>query len=51
MLHLKKSLSDYTEAEFVALLQRIINHNGTESEVDELVFHYEEVSEHPAVPI
>lgn len=39
--------SEYTESEFVALLQRIIGHEGTEAEVDQLVFHFEEVSEHP----
>lgn len=38
---------EYTESEFVALLQRIIGHDGSESEVDKLVFHFEEVSEHP----
>ncbi|URM27071.1 bacteriocin immunity protein [Pseudomonas frederiksbergensis] len=44
---MKNTFSDYTENEFVALLQRIISHDGTEPEVDELVFHFEEVSEHP----
>ncbi|AVX93397.1 bacteriocin immunity protein [Pseudomonas psychrophila] len=39
--------SEYTESEFVALLQRIIGHDGSESEVDQLVFHFEEISEHP----
>ncbi|MGY4815711.1 bacteriocin immunity protein [Pseudomonas chlororaphis subsp. piscium] len=45
---MKTTFSEYTESEFVALLQRIIDHDGTEPEVDELVFHFEEVSEHPA---
>ncbi|WP_045883793.1 bacteriocin immunity protein [Pseudomonas chlororaphis] len=45
---MKNTLSDYTESEFEALLQRIINHDGAEPEVDKLVFHFEEVSEHPA---
>ncbi|MGY2441921.1 bacteriocin immunity protein [Pseudomonas sp. SDO52101_S400] len=45
---MKNTFSEYTESEFVALLQRIIDHDGTEPEVDELVFHFEEVSEHPA---
>lgn len=45
---MKNTFSDYTESEFVALLQRIISHDGTEPEVDKLVFHFEEVSEHPA---
>ncbi|MDI2594128.1 bacteriocin immunity protein [Pseudomonas sp. 681] len=45
---MKSTFSEYTESEFVALLQRIISHDGTEPDVDELVFHFEEVSEHPA---
>ena len=45
---MKSTFCEYTESEFVALLQRIISHDGTEPEVDELVFHFEEVSEHPA---
>ncbi|MBC8994994.1 bacteriocin immunity protein [Pseudomonas sp. RT4P38] len=44
---MKNTFNEYTEGEFVALLQRIISHDGTEPEVDELVFHFEEVSEHP----
>lgn len=44
---MKSTFSEYTESEFVALLQRIIDHDGTEPEVDEMVFHFEEVSEHP----
>lgn len=45
---MKNTFSDYTESEFVALLQQIISHDGTGPEVDKLVFHFEEVSEHPA---
>ncbi|MGY3255337.1 Colicin immunity protein / pyocin immunity protein [Pseudomonas sp. LAMO17WK12:I10] len=45
---MKSAFSEYTESEFVALLQRIIDHDGTEPEVDELVYLFEEVSEHPA---
>ncbi|QKV66597.1 bacteriocin immunity protein [Pseudomonas sp. 43A] len=37
------TFSDYTENEFVALLQRIISHDGTEPEVDKLVFHFDPV--------
>ncbi|KOX99513.1 bacteriocin immunity protein [Pseudomonas nunensis] len=44
---MKNTFCDYTESEFVDLLQRIISHDGTELEVDKLVFHFEEVSEHP----
>ncbi|WP_282366395.1 bacteriocin immunity protein [Pseudomonas sp. PS02290] len=44
---MKKKFSEYTESDFIALLQRIIDHEGTEAEVDQLVFHFEEVSEHP----
>ncbi|BAV74983.1 colicin immunity protein / pyocin immunity protein [Pseudomonas chlororaphis subsp. aurantiaca] len=45
---MKNTFSEYTESEFVALLQRIIDHDGTEPEVDELVYLFEDVSEHPA---
>lgn len=45
---MKNTLNEYTESEFEALLQRIISHDGTEQEVDKLVFHFEELSEHPA---
>ncbi len=45
---MKNTISDYTENEFVDLLQRIISHDNTQPEVDKLVFHFEEVSEHPA---
>ncbi|MBM3107350.1 bacteriocin immunity protein [Pseudomonas sp. V1] len=45
---MKNTISDYTESEFVDLLQRIISHDDTQPEVDKLVFHFEEVSEHPA---
>ena len=45
---MKNTFSEYTESEFEALLQRIINHDGTELEVDKMVFLFEEVSEHPA---
>ena len=39
-----RTFNDYTENEFVALLQRIISHDGTEPEVDKLVFHFEKVT-------
>ncbi|MBX8484569.1 bacteriocin immunity protein [Pseudomonas cichorii] len=45
---MKNTFNEYTEIEFIDLLQRIISHAGTESEVDELVFHFEEISGHPA---
>lgn len=45
---MKSKYSDYTESEFVALLQSIISHDGTEQEIDRLVFHFEDMSEHPA---
>ncbi|WP_030129199.1 bacteriocin immunity protein [Pseudomonas sp. QTF5] len=45
---MKNKISDYTESEFVALLQNIISHDGTEEEIDRLVFHFEDMSEHPS---
>ncbi|PHN30161.1 bacteriocin immunity protein [Pseudomonas sp. ICMP 460] len=44
---MKNTFSEYTESTFVALLQRIIRHDGTEPEVDKLVILFEQVSEHP----
>lgn len=45
---LKSKFSEYTENEFIALLRTIIAGEGTEKEVDQLVFHFERVSEHPS---
>jgi hypothetical protein len=45
---MKNKFGDYTESEFLALLQTIISHEGTEKEIDTLVFHFEEISEHPS---
>ncbi|CAI9000031.1 Colicin-E7 immunity protein [Pseudomonas sp. IT-P44] len=44
---MKNKIGEYTESEFVALLQSIISHDGTEREIDTLVFHFEKISEHP----
>ncbi|CAI8900785.1 Colicin-E9 immunity protein [Pseudomonas chlororaphis] len=45
---MKSYFSDYTEHEFIDLLDRIIGGEGTEKEVNALIFHFEKVSEHPA---
>ncbi len=45
---MKRTFDEYTESEFVALLQSIISHDGTDPEVDKLVFHFEAVIEHTA---
>ncbi|MBP5948818.1 bacteriocin immunity protein [Pseudomonas sp. P42] len=45
---MKNTFNECVESEFEALLQRIISHDGTEPEVDKMVFLFEEVSEHPA---
>ncbi|MEB0044892.1 MULTISPECIES: bacteriocin immunity protein [unclassified Pseudomonas] len=45
---MKANFSDYTESEFVDLLKRIVSSEGSEKEVDALVFHFEKISEHPS---
>lgn len=44
---MKTKFNEYSDSEFVALLRRIVDHSGSESGVDQLVFHFEKVSEHP----
>ncbi len=45
---MKTHLSDYTESEFLDLLKSIISSQGSEKDVDALVFHFEKISEHPS---
>ena len=45
---LKKSVSDYTEQEFVELLQRIIGNDASEDEENKLVHHFNTICGHPA---
>ncbi|APC15611.1 bacteriocin immunity protein [Pseudomonas frederiksbergensis] len=45
---LKNSVSDYTEEEFVGLLQRIIGNDTSEEEENKLVHHFNTICEHPA---
>lgn len=47
-MSLKSKFSEYTEGEFIALLRAITAGEGTEKEVDQLVFHFERLSEHPS---
>lgn len=43
-----KTITDYTELEFLELLNRIVRADApSEKELDELVDHFEEVAEHP----
>ncbi|WP_434361087.1 bacteriocin immunity protein [Parasalinivibrio latis] len=46
---MKNSISDYTEAEFLALLEQIFLENVAETDdlLDVLIEHFEEISEHP----
>jgi len=46
-----KSLSDYTEQEFIELLQRIMGNDETEEEESRLVFHFNSICGHPTDPI
>ena len=45
---LKNSVSDYTEQEFIELLQRIIGNDASEEEENRLVHHFNTICEHPA---
>ncbi|MEG0558098.1 MAG: bacteriocin immunity protein [Comamonas sp.] len=45
---LKNSVSDYTEQEFVELLQRIIGNDASEEEENKLVNHFNAICDHPA---
>ena len=45
---LKSSVSDYTEQEFIELLQRIIGNDASEEEENKLVHHFNTICEHPA---
>jgi hypothetical protein len=45
---LKSSVSDYTEEEFIRLLQRIIGNEESEEEENRLVLHFNNICEHPA---
>lgn len=45
---LKSSVSDYTEEEFIRLLQRIIGNEESEEEENRLVHHFNTICEHPA---
>lgn len=48
MMNNKKSISDYTEAEFLALVVKIFNpDNTTEDEDIQNVLEFESISEHP----
>lgn len=48
---LKKSFSEYTEAEFVALLEELAKEDEeaeNDDRADLLLLHFEKISEHPA---
>ncbi len=44
-----KKITEYTEEEFLALLEQIFVENVAETDdlLDELIEHFEEISEHP----
>ncbi len=47
-MKLKNNISDYTEAEFLQLLQIICNaETSSEEELIKLVTHFERITEHP----
>ncbi|MCA6223100.1 bacteriocin immunity protein [Photorhabdus antumapuensis] len=46
-MNLKNKLEDYTEAEFLSLLNKIWAVDVSEEEHDNLIDHFEKLSEHP----
>jgi len=44
---IKDNLSDYTEQEFINVLERIIGNEGSEEEESKLVLHFNLICEHP----
>ncbi|MHC8355862.1 bacteriocin immunity protein [Pseudomonas sp. LB3P81] len=45
---LKSNISDYTEEEFIGLLQRIIGNDQSEEVENRLVHHFNTICGHPA---
>lgn len=45
---LKSTISDYTEEEFIGLLQRIIGNDESEEVENRLVHHFNTICGHPA---
>lgn len=45
---MRLSISDYTEADFIELLQRIIGNTESEAEENRLVQHFNNLCGHPA---
>lgn len=45
---LKSNISDYTEEEFIGLLQRIIGNDESEEVENRLVHHFNTICGHPA---
>lgn len=44
----KSELSDYTEAEFIELINEIKFGSNDEATEDKLIFHFKKIIEHPA---
>ncbi len=47
-MNTKTSITDYTEAEFIQLLQRIVGNEESEEDENSLVHHFNTICEHPA---
>ena len=47
-MELRSKLSDYTEAEFITLINEIKFGSNDETEEDKLIFHFIKVTGHPA---
>ncbi|MFC0228389.1 bacteriocin immunity protein [Serratia aquatilis] len=47
-MELKNNLTQYTEQEFIKLVEIIIKNEGTESEIDALLEHFISMTDHPS---
>ena len=47
-MNTKTSITDYTEAEFIQLIQSIVGNEESEEDENSLVHHFNTICEHPA---
>ncbi|MEF1286123.1 bacteriocin immunity protein [Vibrio sp. M250220] len=47
MIELKESITDYTEPEFLELINSISNNSLSEPEEDKLILHFSKIVKHP----
>lgn len=47
-MNLKNNIGEYTENEFLKLVETLVNNVGTEKETDALLEHFISITEHPS---